>query len=153
MVPSSECKWAGWASCHSWPTSLQSSQQDVKLTYKAIVTLSEKPCSISFAFQSRNKKCGLFVFVGFFFLFFFCFVLFCFFGFGFPCLPFSLSPPLSLCLSHRLLCFSSLTLNFSVHSGPPPPSPIPLVPPWSPFRYAKPILGRVHLTRTKQKAH
>lgn len=58
---------------------IQSSQQDRKLTYKAIITLSEKPCSVPFAFQSRNKKCGLFIFVCFvfvwgFFIYFCCFV-------------------------------------------------------------------------------
>ena len=39
MVPYSECKWAGWVGCRSYT---QSSQQDVKLTYRAVITLSEK---------------------------------------------------------------------------------------------------------------
>lgn len=48
-----------------------------ELTSKAIITLSEKPCSIPFAFQSRNKKCGLFIFVFCFCVgFYFFFVLF-----------------------------------------------------------------------------
>lgn len=50
-------RWAG----SLWRRLIQSSQQDRRLTYKAIITLSEKPGSISFAFQSRNKKCGLFI--------------------------------------------------------------------------------------------
>lgn len=65
---------------------------------------------------------------------------------------------LSQCL-HLFPCVSVSVFLFShpqflsVHSGLLPSSPMTPVPPWSPFRYAKPILGRVHLTRTKQKAH
>ena len=80
MFLSSECKWAGRLGWLPLTASLtKSSQQDVKLTYTAIFILSEKPCSIPFAFQSRNKNCGLFVFVYFVlcgFLNLFCFVLF-----------------------------------------------------------------------------
>lgn len=50
-----------------------------ELTYKAIITLSEKPCSIPFAFQSRNKKCGLFIFVFCFCVGFYFFVVLFFF--------------------------------------------------------------------------
>lgn len=73
-------RWAGSA----YGRLIQSSQHDMKLTYKAIITLSEKPCSIPFAFQSRNRKCGLFIFCVLFlwgiflFFIFFVFILFCF---------------------------------------------------------------------------
>lgn len=59
---------------------LGGSQQDRKLTHKAIIILSEKPCSIPFAFQSRKKKCGLFcVFLFLCGFFIFCFVFLFFF--------------------------------------------------------------------------
>lgn len=57
-------------------------------------------------------------------------------------------------VSFSLFLCSSFTLDFSVSiraSSPLPSLPRPLIP--RSFRYAKPILGRVHLTRTKQKAH
>lgn len=74
---------------------------------------------------------------------------FFFLGGGFP-LPFLslLSPPLYLCPSRCLHAPFLFILSPSVHSGLPH-VPQPILPPWSPFRYAKPILGRVHLTRTK----
>lgn len=68
----------GVGGCCVWPphTEFPAGRE---LTYKAIITLSEKPCSIPFAFQSRNKKCGPFIFVWVFIFFLFCF-LFSFFG-------------------------------------------------------------------------
>lgn len=61
--------------------------------------------------------------------------------------PFFVSLLLSLCPPPLAPFSISLSIWASLL-----PHPSPFFP-WSPFRYAKPILGRVHLTRTKQKAH
>lgn len=86
MAPTKRVQVGGVGGCCVWPphTEFPAGRE---LTYKAIITLSEKPCSMPFAFQSRNKKCGLFIFVfcfcvGFYFFLFCFFFVFCFFWFS-----------------------------------------------------------------------